>query len=144
EFGLHARDEINQIQPGGNFGWPEATCAVSRPKLIDPLVCWTDAAVPPGGIAFAGSDLLVATLKSETLVRIRFAETGAAYRATDIQRWFSRSPSLGRYGRLRDVVSGPDGAYYVLTSNRDGRGRPRPYDDHILRITLSGRALASP
>ena len=40
----------------------------------------------------------------------------------------------GVYGRLRDVVSGPDGALYVATSNRDGRGRPRPGDDRILRI----------
>ena len=41
---------------------------------------------------------------------------------------------VGRYGRLRDVVEGPRGALYVLTSNRDGRGRPRPGDDKILRI----------
>jgi glucose/arabinose dehydrogenase len=40
----------------------------------------------------------------------------------------------GVYGRLRDVVMGPDGALYVATSNRDGRGRPRPGDDRILRI----------
>jgi len=32
------------------------------------------------------------------------------------------------------VVVGPDDALYVLTSNRDGRGRPRPGDDKILRI----------
>ena len=38
------------------------------------------------------------------------------------------------YGRLRDVVSGPDGALYVATSNRDGRGHPHPGDDRILRI----------
>jgi glucose/arabinose dehydrogenase len=40
----------------------------------------------------------------------------------------------GVYGRLRDVVSGPDGALYVATSNRDGRGNPRPGDDRILRV----------
>ena len=36
EFGLHARDEINLIKPGGNYGWPDGTCAVSRPKLNRP------------------------------------------------------------------------------------------------------------
>ena len=30
----------------------------------------------------------------------------------------------GQFGRLRDIVEGPDGAYYLLTSNRDGRGSP--------------------
>jgi quinoprotein glucose dehydrogenase len=134
EFGLHARDEINLIEPGGNYGWPDATCAVSRPKLIDPLVCWAGASVPPGGIAFAGNDLLVATLKSEALIRIRFSGSGDQYRISDIQRWFASSQSSGRYGRLRDVVAGPDSSFYVLTSNRDGRGRAKPGDDRILRI----------
>ena len=29
-----------------------------------------------------------------------------------------------RFGRIRNVVEGPDGALYLLTSNRDGRGDP--------------------
>jgi len=144
EFGLHARDEINLISSGGNYGWPDATCAVSRPGFIDPLVCWPDKAVPPTGMVFAGNDLLVATLKSETLLRIRLQKSDGRYRATDIQRWFASQASEGRYGRLRDVVGGPDGAFYVLTSNRDGRGTPRPNDDRILRITVSGQAEALP
>jgi glucose/arabinose dehydrogenase len=144
EFGLQARDEINLIKPGGNYGWPDATCAVSRPELIDPLICWPEAAVPPGGIAFAGNDLLIATLKSEALIRVRFVRSADQYRATDIQRWFASPRSAGRYGRMRDVVRGPDGVFYVLTSNRDGRGRPGPGDDRILRISLRAEAGHSP
>jgi glucose/arabinose dehydrogenase len=41
----------------------------------------------------------------------------------------------GVYGRLRDVVQGPDGYVYLLTSNRDGRGVPRQGDDKVLRLT---------
>ena len=37
-------------------------------------------------------------------------------------------------GRVRDVLEGPDGAIYFLTSNRDGRGNPRTGDDKIYRI----------
>ena len=40
----------------------------------------------------------------------------------------------GRYGRLRDVISGPDGALYVSTRNRDGRASVAPNDDRVLRI----------
>ena len=46
----------------------------------------------------------------------------------------ARGRGSGRFGRLRDAVAGPDGALYVLTNNRDGRGDPRQGDDRILRI----------
>jgi glucose/arabinose dehydrogenase len=41
----------------------------------------------------------------------------------------------GRFGRLRSIAVGPDGALYLGTSNRDGRGSPGTDDDRILRIT---------
>jgi len=40
----------------------------------------------------------------------------------------------GRFGRIRDVVTGPDGALYFCTSNRDGRATPIASDDRIARI----------
>ena len=40
----------------------------------------------------------------------------------------------GNFGRLRDVVVGPDNLLYILTSNRDGRGLPTADDDQIIRI----------
>jgi glucose/arabinose dehydrogenase len=42
---------------------------------------------------------------------------------------------LQGFGRIRDVVEGPDGYLYLATSNRDGRGIPAFDDDKILRIT---------
>jgi hypothetical protein len=42
----------------------------------------------------------------------------------------------GEYGRLRDVVEGPDGALYLATSNKDGRGRPNAGDDQLLKLTV--------
>ena len=40
----------------------------------------------------------------------------------------------GRFGRIRDVVPGPDGALYFATSNRDGRGPATDDDDRIARL----------
>ena len=41
----------------------------------------------------------------------------------------------GRFGRIRDVVSGPDGALYLCTSNRDGRNTPVAADDRIVKLS---------
>jgi hypothetical protein len=49
-------------------------------------------------------------------------------------RLAARGPDDAVLGRLRDVVEGPDGAFYILTSKRDGRGAPRAGDEHIYRL----------
>ncbi|MBP9698215.1 MAG: PQQ-dependent sugar dehydrogenase, partial [Candidatus Moranbacteria bacterium] len=38
------------------------------------------------------------------------------------------------FGRIREVMEGPDGFIYFTTSNRDGRGTPTSEDDRIFRI----------
>jgi hypothetical protein len=43
---------------------------------------------------------------------------------------------LDDLGRLRLASLGPDGALYLLTSNRDGRGTPVAEDDRLVRITV--------
>jgi glucose/arabinose dehydrogenase len=75
---------------------------------------------------------LVATLRSESLIRLKFA--GKGERVVLIERWFTNPSGGGKYGRTRDVVEGPDGALYFLTNNTDGRGSPRNGDDRIYRI----------
>jgi glucose/arabinose dehydrogenase len=88
----------------------------------------------PGGATFvsrgawAGS-LLFVGLRGESLYRVTL-DPASPSTVTGVERLFQ-----GQYGRLRDVVEGPDGAIYVSTSNRDGRGRPRDGDDRLLRLT---------
>jgi quinoprotein glucose dehydrogenase len=134
ELGLRAWDEINVIQRGANYGWPLQVGAPGRRGYVDPIAAFPDIATPPSGIAFWRGDLYVATLRSEALLRIAVERTDQGWRARAIERWFAEGPQRGRFGRLRDAVAGPDGALYVLTNNRDGRGRVRAGDDRILRI----------
>ena len=135
ELGLRAWDEVNVIRKGANYGWPKAVGAVGRGEFVDPLVAFRDSATPPSGAAFWNEALFVATLRSQALIRISLEQTGSIWRATAIDRWFAHNRNEGVFGRLRDAVAGQDGALYVLTNNRDGRGRPQPGDDRILRLT---------
>jgi len=139
EFGHFANDEINVIAKGGNYGWPAVIGAPGLKPYIDPIIVW-EKTTPPSGITFYRGSLLkhlkgnlfVATLKSEALIRIVFE--GRDNKVIKIERWFATGYSNGKYGRLRDVVEGPDGGLYFMTNNTDGRGVPRPGDDKIYRI----------
>lgn len=134
EFGLQGKDIINVIEKGGNYGWPLVLGDAGVDPYIDPIILWPRA-TPPSGMAFWQGRLYVATLRSESLIRIDVQDENGEPTVKSIDRLFAKGPFDGVYGRLRDAVAGPDGALYVLTSNRDGRGSPRAGDDRILRLT---------
>ncbi len=116
EHGPTGEDELNLIVPGGNYGWPNARGASHPSPFRSPLTVYNPAIAPSGatfvrreGSAWSG-DYLVAALRGQQVRRARFE----GERVTVNEPLFE-----GRYGRLRSVVEGPDGALYVLTSNGD-------------------------
>jgi quinoprotein glucose dehydrogenase len=133
EFGLQGMDLLKVVRKGGNYGWPAVIGETGIDPYIDPLIMW-EKATPPGGIAFLGEDLFIATMRSRALIRVGLATENDSYEVESIERLFARDANEGVYGRLRDVVRGPDGNLYVLTTNRDGRGKAGPEDDRILRL----------
>jgi quinoprotein glucose dehydrogenase len=134
EFGISGHDIVNVIERGKNYGWPEEVGVGGLAEYEDPLIMWVPA-TPPAGMTFWRGDLYLATLRSETLMRIGVEASGNGFEVTEIEGLFAEERYRGTYGRLRAAVVGPDEALYVLTSNRDGRGDPREGDDKILRIT---------
>lgn len=133
-------DEVNVVTAGQNLGWPTIYSCESEAGLVSPSLTWESAA-PPGGAAFYRGDaipewkgsLLVGTLKSKHLHLVAF-DPANPRKVAKHEVYFEGDPPNG-FGRLRDVVMGPDGALYVTTSNCDGRGSCPADKDKILRIT---------
>ncbi|MEV4532605.1 PQQ-dependent sugar dehydrogenase [Asanoa sp. NPDC049518] len=125
EFGQNTYDELNRIEPGRNYGWPEAEGDSTDPAFTNPIATWRTADASPSGIA-VGPDgrVWMACLRGERLYMIGTDGGGAQALLRD------------EHGRLRHVAAAPDGSMWVLTSNHDGRGDPAPGDDRILRITV--------
>jgi glucose/arabinose dehydrogenase len=129
EYGANTWDELNLIQPGGNYGWPDAEGRADTPGLIDPQIQWTTDEASPSGLAYFNGSLWVACLRGQRLFQIPVGGDGGL-----------GSPAalfVGEYGRLRTVVAAPTGALWFTTSNRDGRGDPRDGDDRILQFRPS-------
>lgn len=126
EFGDSTFDELNLIEPGDNYGWPQVEGTGGADQgLTDPQVTWDTDEASPSGLAYAGGRLWLAALRGERLWRID-VDGG---RASNAQAFF-----VGDYGRMRTVVTAPDGRLWLMTSNRDGRIEPGPGDDRILVI----------
>jgi glucose/arabinose dehydrogenase len=135
EHGPTGFDELNLIERGANYGWPLITGGQTRAGMVTPVLFFSPSIAPSGTSFYRGTsigsfrdNLFVCTLAGMSLLRVRFDPA-------DPRRVVAQERLLqGLYGRLRDVISGPDGALYVSTSNRDGRNTPVGDDDRVLRI----------
>ena len=136
-------DEVNMVEAGKNYGWPiihhretgrgsSRRCSSTRPRSR-----------PPAARSFTAT--LLRSLRGRLLLRgaARREAHPRAFRSGRIPRQVaSRRRSLldGDYGRLREAMLGPDGALYVATSNRDGRGRVRgrrrPHPEDLRRNSV--------
>jgi aldose sugar dehydrogenase len=141
EYLRRDRDELNAIAAGANLGWPTVSGRSGSSRFAAPLVEWSSPGIAPSGVAwYAGpyapwrNSLFVAALKGEQLRRVsveRDSTVSTGWRASGDEPLF-----VNTFGRLRALAVGPDGMVYFTTSNRDGRGVPRPGDDHLLRLRV--------
>lgn len=125
EFGQDTWDELNIIEPGGNYGWPEVEGIAGAEGFVDPVQQWNPDDASPSGIAVANGTVFIAGLRGERLIAVPVSDP-----ATSVDLF------AGEYGRLRDVVSAPEGMLWIVTNNTDGRGDPRDGDDRILQVEL--------
>jgi glucose/arabinose dehydrogenase len=126
EHGPTGGDELNRIESGRNYGWPVVTSGKMFPRSGDPnppppppsskegmespIVQWTPT-IAPSGIAFYtgtrfpewNNSLFVTGLAGEALRRLE----------TDGDKVVHEEIIFKGFGRVRDVVVGPDGYLYV-------------------------------
>lgn len=127
EFGQNELDEVNLIQPGRNYGWPdvEGEGDTGGGRYTNPLITWSVRESSPSGIAIAGDTAYVAALRGERLWTLPLNGDTIGEPTAQLNE---------TYGRLRTVQVAPDGALWVTTSNTDGRGDIRDGDDRVLRF----------
>lgn len=143
EHGPNNDDELNIIQMGENYGWPNvhgycngATemnfCETNN--VVEPLMAWTPTLAVAGidyydheAIPEWRNSILMTTLKEQDLRILKLNEAGDAIVSEEI--YLNRD-----FGRLRDVCVSPDGRIFVAVSNRDGRAFPKEGDDRIVEL----------
>ncbi|HEX2248694.1 MAG TPA: PQQ-dependent sugar dehydrogenase [Gemmatimonadales bacterium] len=129
EHGARGGDELNNPQPGRNYGWPVITYGVdysgskigqgtANKGMEQPVYYWDPVIAPSGALFYTGDafpewrgDLFIGSMQPGLLVRLDL-EGG---RVTREERYLGDLD-----GRIRDVQQGPDGFIYLLTDSSEG------------------------
>jgi glucose/arabinose dehydrogenase len=119
-------DELNRIDQGKNYGWP----TIEGDKTLDGMetpVIHSGASVTwaPAGLAYLNGSLFWGGLRGATLYE----------GVIEGNKVTLKEHYKGEFGRIREVIAGPDNMLYITTSNLDGRGTPKSGDDKIIRIS---------
>ncbi|MCC6865343.1 MAG: PQQ-dependent sugar dehydrogenase [Ignavibacteria bacterium] len=127
-------DEVNVIEKGKNYGWPEVSHLESKVGMKSPLLVFTPAIAPASGLMYKSGKIerfkdcfLFGCLKGEGIMVIKLDPN-------DKTKYISYEKIETDYGRIREITEGPDGSIYFSSSNRDGRGRVQGGDDKIYII----------
>lgn len=122
EHGPRGGDELNRIKAGANYGWPVITYGINydgtiitrertRAGMEQPVTYWRPSIAVSGLDFYAGAafpywqhHLLVGALREQEVRLLNLAG----------ERVQHQEVLLKNVGRVREAVSGPDGAIYVV------------------------------
>lgn len=137
EHGPTGGDELNVIERGANYGWPIVTHGIepgiskSHAAGMQPPVAYWNPSIAPAGIAFYGgtrypgwrNHLFLAALGGQHLRRLEIAG----------DKVIDQEVVFDEFGRVRDIITGPDGHMYVAL-NIPGQRMSDPSPGFVVRL----------
>jgi glucose/arabinose dehydrogenase len=130
EHGARGGDELNNPQPGKNYGWPIITYGIdysgvkigegsAKTGMEQPVYYWDPVIAPSGAVFYTGDafkewqgNLLIGSMTPGGLVRLEM-EDGKVVKET---RYLGELRE-----RVRDVQQAADGSIYLITDAANGR-----------------------
>jgi aldose sugar dehydrogenase len=120
EHGPTGGDELNLLEPGHNYGWGVVSYGMQpgitkseQEGMDSPKAYWTPTIAPAGMVFYSGSQypgwknsLLVGALGGQHLRRIEIVNDTVTHQEI----------VFNEYGRVRDIVIGPEGYLYLAVS----------------------------
>jgi glucose/arabinose dehydrogenase len=152
EHGPGTDDEVNIIEKGRNFGWPNVNGYCDTPQeiafceannVVEPIKSlYPSYTVAAAGLDYYNGDLfptwknslLLTTLKAQKLILLKLSPDGKSVVSEE-------NVIDGQFGRLRDICVSPNGRIFISTSNRDGRGSPKAEDDRIIELVSNVQSV---
>lgn len=127
EHGPGIEDEVNIIEKGRNYGWPDVKGPCNEPDEIsfckshnikEPVWSTGDVTLATSGLDYYNytlipqwkNSLLLMTLKNSSIQQLQLSADGKSISSN--KTWFKNE-----WGRLRDLCISPDGKVYICTSN---------------------------
>jgi glucose/arabinose dehydrogenase len=135
DHGENSHDEVNIIFAGSNYGWPICEGICGNPAFVDPVkLFFPETAAPSGGTFYLANvipqwqdSLLFGSLGlsdntfAHHVHRIKFRAPGSREIVEEEVLFHDQ------FGRIRNVVQGPDNFIYFMTSNGNN-------NDQIIRV----------
>jgi len=124
EHGPTGGDEVNIIEPGRDYGWGVASMGLEpgvnhlhMPGMTDPITFFNPSIGPSGITFYTGNkfpawkgNLFITGMVGEKLIRMEIKG----------RQLVSQEAVISDFGRVRDVLTGPDGDLYILLQNMNG------------------------
>lgn len=110
DVGPEKDDEINVVEPGGNYGWPSVVGYNNDPRFKGPIITYTPV-ITPTQMVFLDDNLYFGSYNEGTIHKLTLTMDGRKVLSDEI---VYQGKPFGVIG----VFKSPDNAFFIATSNK--------------------------